>query len=261
MKNYHIVQKNLSAKIIKRSSELLKIPKTFSRKKISRDQWRIFKIKKKIPPNEVSASKRINFHPDGRALDGPNPPSFPVSYSPPSQEAAPVAFERCTARKSSRGWLEKAASFQVFPLGAYSTRPSHPRASLVTRKNKRDQLAASRLKSENWEGRGEGGRRLAGRIFCAFRKRHALLSLFFFFPEERDRLFPRAREFYEASHPGSRFLTGIKFYKDLKLDYTRRDLITRDFFDKIFQRNFERNKLSRTSWIMKFPFCKYIGEK
>lgn len=38
MKNYHIVQKNLSAKIIKRSSELLKIPKTFSRKKISRDQ-------------------------------------------------------------------------------------------------------------------------------------------------------------------------------------------------------------------------------
>lgn len=179
MKNYHIVQKNLSAKIIKRSSELLKIPKTFSRKKISRDQWRIFKIKKKkIPPNEVSASKRINFHPDGRALDGPNPPSFPVSYSPPSQEAAPVAFERCTARKSSRGWLEKAASFQVFPLGAYSPRPSHPRASLVTRKNKRDQLAASRLKSENWEGRGEGGRRLAERIFCAFRKR--LLSFFFF---------------------------------------------------------------------------------
>lgn len=51
------------------------------------------------------------------------PPSFPVSYSPSSQEAAPVAFERCTARKSSRGWLEKGASFQVFPLGAYFPRP------------------------------------------------------------------------------------------------------------------------------------------
>lgn len=97
-------------------------------------------------------------------------------------------------------------------------------------------------------------------FFALFESASSLF--FFFFPEERDRLFPRAREFYEASHPGSRFLTGIKFYKDLKLDYTRRDLITRDFFDKIFERNFERNKLSRTSWIIiKFPFCKYIGEK
>lgn len=177
-----------------------------------------FKKKKSTTKrNEVSASERINFHPDGRVLGGPNP-SFPVSYSPSSQEAAPVAFERCTARKSSRGWLEKAASFQVFPLGACSPRPRiAPRASRVTRKNKRDQLAASRLKSENWEERGGGRRPPSGRAnFLRFWKappRSPLFFFSFFFSEERDRLL-RAREFYEAS----RFLTGIKFYKDLKLD-------------------------------------------
>lgn len=63
MKNYHIVQKNLSAKIIKRSSELLKIPKTFSRKKISKDQWRIFKIKKKNPTKRSFRVEEDKFSP------------------------------------------------------------------------------------------------------------------------------------------------------------------------------------------------------
>lgn len=175
--------------------------------------------------NEVSASERINFHPDGRVLGGPNP-SFPVSYSPSSQEAAPVAFERCTARKSSRGWLEKAASFQVFPLGACSPRPRiAPRASLVTRKNKRDQLAASRLKSENWEERGGGRRPPSGRAnFLRFWKAPPRSPLFFFlFSFQRNVIdccargnFMKLPDFW----PGSNF---TKIWNSIR----RRDSITR----------------------------------
>lgn len=113
------------------------------------------------------------------------------------------------ARKS--GEFPSFSPWSVFPPAAH--RPS----SLVTRKNKRDQLAASRLKSENWEERGGGRRPPSGRAnFLRFWKappRSPLFFFSFFFSEERDRLL-RAREFYEAS----RFLTGIKFYKDLKLD-------------------------------------------
>lgn len=117
-------------------------------------------------------------------------------------------------RAKKFAWMaRKSGEFPSFSPWSVFPRPSHPRASLVTRKNKRDQLAASRLKSENWEGRGEGGRRLAGRIFCAFRKRHALLSLFFFFPEERDRLLLARGNFMKLPTQAPDFWPGSSFTK------------------------------------------------
>lgn len=128
------------------------------------------------------------------------------------------------ARK--RGEFPSFSPWSVFPPPAHR----QPRASLVTRKNKRDQLAASRLKSENWEGRGEGGRRLAERIFCAFGKRRALLfSFFFFFFSFRRNVIGCCARIHDANFmklltPGPDFFR-IKFYKvwrDLGLEIDRK---------------------------------------
>lgn len=114
------------------------------------------------------------------------------------------------ARKS--GEFPSFSPWSVFPSAAH--RPSsQPR-------NEEKQTRSTRCLSVE-ERKLRGTRRGAaaavwpGEFFALLESAAALSSFFFsfFFSEERDRLL-RAREFYEAS----RFLTGIKFYKDLKLD-------------------------------------------
>lgn len=130
-------------------------------------------------------------------------------------------------RAKKFAWMaRKSGEFPSFSPWSVFPRPRiAPRASLVTRKNKRDQLAASRLKSENWEERGGGRRPPSGRAnFLRFWKAPPRSPLFFFlFSFQRNVIgccargnFMKLPDFW----PGSNF---TKIWNSIR----RRDSITR----------------------------------
>lgn len=163
---------------------------------------------------------------------------FPVSYfpfEPRSRTGCVWTGLRCTAREKVRvdGSKKRRAS-KFFPRIP---------PSLVTRKNKRDQLAASRLKSENWEGRG---RPPSGRAnFLRFWKAAFSLSLFFSSFLFRRNVIGAMRENFMKLLTRIQILTGIKLYKvgNLTLDWEKGI----DFFGR-----FVREILGRESCRLKF---------
>lgn len=186
-------------------------------KKIDRDQWRILK-KKKYHQTERSFRVGENkFSPRWSRSWWTKPvvSGFIFPFEPRSRTSCVWTMHRAKkfawmARKS--GEFPSFSPWSVFPPAAH--RPSsQPR-------NEEKQTRSTRCLSVE-ERKLRGTRRGAaaavwpGEFFALLESAAALSSFFFsfFFSEERDRLL-RAREFYEAS----RFLTGIKFYKDLKLD-------------------------------------------
>lgn len=163
--------------------------------------------------NEVSTSERINFHPDGRVLGGPNPRRFrfhiPLRAKKPHQlRLNDAPREKVRVDGSKKGRVSKFFPLERISPARASPASSQPRNEEKQTRSTRCLSVEERKLRGTRRGRPPSGRANFLRFWKAPRSPFFFFFLLFFFSEERDRLL-RANtrcEFYEASHPRSRFL-------------------------------------------------------